>query len=359
MQRRKTLPIAAVLIMLIASRMFFNLDKGRQHSRTTEADVKAGAWSILATPGVGVWEQVTGLRPVENLLAIAFEPGGRIGVAIGSHGELIVTNDGGATWNTRSSIPLSEMSVATCVALPESGHMLYGTTIDEDWPAGIIQELNLGVGTSRRAWQGEYGGLLAASQDGRFWAGENCFILRADSSGFIPARLPSCEGKVIYDIEVEGRRVLASGLNGLIAVSNDEGGTWMAQQLKPPVGLENEPLEIHRVATSNRLLLAGGNYGALWRSEDGGETWEAIRGLGKKTNVWALYVAPDATFGIVGGEDHAGGAPFIMATGDGGKTFNPEPIRGAKGRIMGIARGEKGIFAVSFDGRVLARRTIP
>jgi hypothetical protein len=251
------------------------------------------------------------------------------------------------------------MSVATCVALPELGRILYGTSIDEDWPAGSIQELNLDVGVSRRVWQGEYGGFFTASRDGRFWAGENCLILRADYSGFIPTRLPSCEGKVIYDIEAEGNLVLAGGINGLIAVSNDEGSTWMVQQLKPPVALENEPLEIHRVATSNRLLLAGGNYGALWRSENGGETWEPIRGFGKKTNVWALYVAPDTTYGFVGGEDSEGGAPFVMATGDGGKTFNPEPIRGAKGRIMGIARGEKGIFAVSFDGRVLVRRTIP
>jgi photosystem II stability/assembly factor-like uncharacterized protein len=344
--------------MIIAYLMLFNRGKDIKHSQAMGAGAEAGTASILATPGAGVWEEVAGLRPVDNLLAIAFEPGGMSGVAIGSHGEMIVTRDGGATWNIQGSIPLSEMSVATCVALPEPGRVLYGTTIDEDWPAGIIQELQLDVGLSKRVWQGEYGGLLAASRDGRFWAGENCLILRADSSGFIPTRLPSCEGKVIYDIEAKGNLVLVGGINGLIAVSNDEGNTWMVQQLKPPVALENEPLEIHRVVTSNQLSLAGGNYGGLWMSEDRGETWEPIRGLGKRMNVWALYIAPNSTYGFVGGGDSEGGTPFIMATGDGGKTFNPEPTRGAKGRIMGIARGERGVFAVSFDGRLLARRTI-
>jgi photosystem II stability/assembly factor-like uncharacterized protein len=199
--------------------------------------------------------------------------------------------------------------------------------------------------------------LLAVSRNGRFWAGEDCFILRADTTGFTPIRLPSCDGKVIYDIEAARSLVLAVGMNGLLAISRDDGDTWTVSQLKLSIALENEPLEIHRVATNGHLAIAGGNYGGLWRSEDAGETWAPVRGLGKRMNVWALHLTPDGLAGFAGGGDSNGGA-FILATGDGGKTFMPEPVRDASGRIMGIARGGSGVFAVSFDGRVLVRRTI-
>jgi hypothetical protein len=150
MERRMAPTVAAIVILLIATVMFFNLRKGTETSRDTDANTEAEAWRILATPGAGVWEQVKGLRPVENLLAIAFAPNGRLGIAIGSHGELVETYDGGATWNVRSAIPLGELSVATCVAAPESDRILFATSVDEDWPAGTITELQPEGGLQKR-----------------------------------------------------------------------------------------------------------------------------------------------------------------------------------------------------------------
>jgi hypothetical protein len=46
----------------------------------------------------------------------------------------------------------------------------------------------------------------------------------------------------------------------------------------------------------------------------------------------------------------------MIAANDGGRAFTPEPVRVVRGRIMGIAQGKAGVFAVSFDGRVLVRR---
>jgi photosystem II stability/assembly factor-like uncharacterized protein len=303
-----------------------------------------------------VWEPVEGLKPVGNLLAIAFSPDGQTGVAIGSHGELVTTQDGGASWEIRSPITLGELVVATCVAVPQADRMLMGTTVDEDWPAATIYELNPSGGFQKKVWQGEFGGLLAASSNGRFWAGEDCFVLRRDDTGFAPTRLPSCDGEVIYDIENTGSLVVAGGLNGLVSVSNDEGAMWVTTRLKVEFNLGNEPLEIHRVTANGLIALAGGNYGGLWRSEDAGVTWALIRGLAKNVNVWALYLAPDGETCFAAGGNQEGGSPFVVAANDGGKTFMPEPVRVARGRIMGIAQGKAGVFAVSFDGRVLVRR---
>jgi hypothetical protein len=253
---------------------------------------------------------------------------------------------------------LGEMTVATCVAIPGSERVVFGTSVDEDWPAATLYEIKFADGTRERIWQGEHGGLLAASRDGRFWAGENCFILRVGASGYIPFRLPTCDSEVIFGIDASGSSVLAVGMHGLIAASRDEGKTWTALRFQPPSELDNEPLEIHRVATNGQLAIAGGNYGGLWRSEDAGATWAPVRGLGNKMSVWAVYLAPDGLACFVAGGDREGGSPFVMATSDGGRTFSPEPVRDARGRIMGIAQGMVGVFAVSFDGRVLVRRAV-
>jgi photosystem II stability/assembly factor-like uncharacterized protein len=130
----------------------------------------------------------------------------------------------------------------------------------------------------------------------------------------------------------------------------------MTTRLKAAFDMESEPLEIHRVATNGLIALAGGNYGGLWRSEDAGVAWVPIRGLAKNANVWALYLAPDGVTCFAAGGDQQGGSPFVMAANDNGRTFTPEPVRVARGRIMGIAQGKAGVFAVSFDGRVLVRR---
>ena len=311
---------------------------------------------VLASPGAGIWEPVAGIRPVENLLALRFSPDGNDGVAFGGHGEILVSHDGGVSWEKRQPVMLDESVVATCLTSPQAGLTLFGTAVDEDWPAGAIYELNLGNGSQRMIWQGEFGGLFTTSSDGRYWAGENCFVLRSENGKFIPVRLPLCEGEVIYDVESSNNFVLAVGLNGLVAFSRDEGNTWQTSRLKLLSSLGTEPLEIHRVSVSGQFALAGGNYGGLWRSEDSGQTWAIVRGLGRSMNVWALYIGPDSTIGFVGGGDSDGVAPIILATSDGGKTLATEPVRGANGRIMAIDRGRAGIFAVTFDGRVLVRR---
>ena len=347
----------ALAAIFIVSVLILNRINAPEVPRSDNANLRAEAGSILAVPGVGVWEPVEGLKPVGNLLAIAFSPDGRAGVAIGSKGELVVTEDGGASWEIRSPITLGELSIATCVTVPQSDRVLFGTTVDEDWPAATIYELKPSGGTQKKVWQGEFGGLLAATSNGRFWAGEDCLVLRADDTGFAPTRLPSCDGEVLYDIKSNGSLVVAVGLNGLMSVSRDEGTAWVTTRLKAAFNLESEPLEIHRVATNGVIALAGGNYGGLWRSEDAGVTWVLIRGLAKNVSVWALYLTPDGVTCFAAGGDQQGGSPLVIAANDGGKTFTPEPVRVARGRIMGIAQGKAGIFAVSFDGRVLVRST--
>lgn len=345
-----------LVVLFFVSIMILSKCDGPETPGGDAANVRAEVGSILAAPGLGVWKPVEGLRPVDNLLAIAFAPDGRIGVAIGRKGELVATQDGGATWEIRSPITLGELSVATCVSVPQADRILFGTTVDEDWPTATIYEIKPSGGIQNKVWQGDFGGLLAVSSNGQFWAGEDCFVLRADELGFAPARLPSCDSEVLYDIDSTGSMVVAVGLNGLVSVSPDEGAAWVTTKLKAAFNLGSEPLEIHRVAANGLIVLAGGNYGGLWRSEDAGMTWALLRGLTKNLSVWALYLAPDGTCFAAGGNQD-GGSPFVMAANDDGRTFAPEPVRVARGRIMGFAQGKAGVFAVSFDGRVLVRRT--
>ena len=346
----------ALAAIFVVSVLILNRINDPEVPHSDNTNLRAEAGNIFVVPGIGVWEPVEGLRPVDNLLAIAFAPDGQAGVAIGSKGELVVTEDGGASWKIRSPITLSELSIATCITIPQSDRVLFGTVVDEDWPAATIYELKPSDGIQNKVWQGEFGGLLAATSNGRFWAGEDCFVLRADDTGFAPTRLPSCDGEVLYDIESDGSLVVAVGLNGLVSISHDEGTAWVTTRLKAAFNLESEPLEIHRVATNGVIALAGGNHGGLWRSEDAGLTWVLIRGLAKNVSVWALYLAPDGVTCFAAGGDQKGGYPFVTAANDGGKVFTPEPVRVARGRIMGIAQGKVGVFAVSFDGRVLVRR---
>jgi photosystem II stability/assembly factor-like uncharacterized protein len=94
--------------------------------------------------------------------------------------------------------------------------------------------------------------------------------------GSLPVTSANTADKTIRSIDVDPvkpQRVYAAGPAGLFR-SDDAGLTWAAAAN----GLTGEPLAIALDPRSPQTLLVVLNDGAVWRSNDGATTWEALKG---------------------------------------------------------------------------------
>jgi photosystem II stability/assembly factor-like uncharacterized protein len=103
-------------------------------------------------------------------------------------------------------------------------------------------------------------------------------------------------------------------------VSYDSGVTWVTRAAARAW---------IRVAMSadGRTMLAGEDEGFLYRSRDGGDTWEALSGLGSHWG-WGLAVAPDGRQMVVSAMPGSGWTGRTYASQDGGDTWVVRSDRG-------------------------------
>ncbi len=121
-------------------------------------------------------------------------------------------------------------------------------------------------------------------------------------------------GAAAWPPDAPTRLVFASATAGVIT-SDDAGETWTAASTAP-VGRPR-----HMTQADDGTLLLGTRSGQLWRSDDGGEVWEAV----------GDPVAP-ALFDIVAGRDFAEHGAALLGTQEGpywtmdrGETWQPLP----------------------------------
>ena len=295
----------------------------------------------------GEWQSMPDVNLASGLVGVAFTDSGEAGAILVNNGQVILSQDGGFNWRkTSSSLDDAEMHFTACLAMPSPDRVLFGTTVDDGSPYAAVYEVTAS-GRQRVVWSGEYGGLLGASRDGRFFVGNNGLLLKLEGDNPQAVQAPQCGQVVLYGVSQQQERVIAVGASGTVLISEDGGRTWGCKQL------DGRP-ELHRVVQTDKAVLVAGDRGAIWRYEPATQSWSKAGGVQSWMSVWALYLNGDGEAYAAGGDDQAT-RPFILRSSDGGKTWTQEPVRGTNSRVMGVALGKAGLFAVSFDGHVLVR----
>ncbi len=239
----------------------------------------------------------------EMLLAAA-RAGDRL-VAVGDHGTIVLSDDGGRTFRQARSVPTRVTLNSVSFADRENG-----------WAAGHW-------GTSLRTADG----------------GETWTLQRTDTSVDRP----------LFAIHaLDATHVVAAGLWSLVVVSDDAGARWEEVRLPaPPDGGRADRNLFGAFSEGNTLYLVA-ERGLVLRSADSGRTW-SYGATGYRGSLWTGVALKDGIL-LVGGLRGT-----IYRSADAGRTWHAvdSPTRSS---ITGFAETSEGIVAVGLDGVVLVSR---
>jgi photosystem II stability/assembly factor-like uncharacterized protein len=204
----------------------------------------------------------------KNLLLAGARAGTRL-VAVGEHGHVLLSDDQGSTWRQASTVP----TVTTLTAV----HFI----------------------DAKQGWAVGHGGVVIGTRDG----GDTWAALAGQLEG------PEVLLSVWFRDAEHG---LVVGAFGHAASTADGGKTW-----KPMALAEGEAGERHLnhlFAGAGNTLWVAAESGTLFRSDDGGTQWQALK-LPYKGSIW-------------GGTQLEGGALLVwgmrgnlLRSDDGGQTF--------------------------------------
>ena len=189
------------------------------------AAARTAASSALQLPALS-WRWLNPLPQGNQFTGLAFS-GTRTGWAVGTHGTVAGTTDGGATWGSLQSSTTADLFAVAAV------------TVDRAWAVGA-------------------GGTTLRTADG--------------GATWIPA--PSVTTKDIFGTcAVSRREGWAVGDRGTVLHTTNAGLTWSEKRSPTSETLFS-------VAFSDRLHgVIGGNRGMLLRTRDGGRTWKRRKTL--------------------------------------------------------------------------------
>ena len=236
-----------------------------------------------------------------EMLLAATRAGDRL-VAVGDHGTVVISDDGGRTFRQAKSVPTRATLTSVSFADKYNG-----------WAAG------------------HWGTILHTTDGGETWT-----LQRTDTTTDRP----------LFAIHAaDASHIVAAGLWSLVVVSDDAGGRWQEVQLpSPPDGGRADRNLLGAFSDAKNLYLAA-ERGLVLRSADFGKTWSYLA-TGYKGSFWAGIALKDGVL-LVGGLRGT-----IYRSADAGKTW--QAIDSAtKSSITGFAETADGIIAVALDGVVL------
>lgn len=237
-----------------------------------------------------------------SLNSLTFHQDGLHGLAVGSGGGIIATEDGGETWVPQSS---------------------------SDMPVTLLSVALLNDG--QRAWAVGYEGVIVATQDGgKTWA-----------------RQASGTSQTLRSVTMlnDGQHGWAVGDTGLIIATQDGGRTWVHQTT---VGRALQSLVF---LGDGRRGWAVGSSGAIFSTQDGGKTWVS-QSLAASLQFYSTAFLGDGMRGWVVGD-----AGVILSTDDGGRTWRPQ-VSGTTRElncVTFLSGGQRG-WAVGDDGVVVSTK---
>jgi photosystem II stability/assembly factor-like uncharacterized protein len=280
----------------------------------------------------------------DALYDVAFE--GERGIAVGAFGNVLVTADGGATWQVQP-FPMKHLALMAvamregkCIAVGQTG-LVYAAADCKTWKAApsMTKSRLLAVDVNRQGLAyavGAFGTILKSTDWGQSWAVQTVDWSTLTEDGVEPH---------LYDLHVgEDGSVTAVGEFELVMRSSD-GKQWKALHKgeRSLFGLS--------VVEGGTKMYATGQSGALLSSADGGATW-----VSHKTGTGAILTGVHAT---PKGEVLASGINAVVLSRDGGASWSPlnsKLVRNAWYQALAASEGPGGkrrVVAVGAGGTIL------
>lgn len=230
-----------------------------------------------------------------NLNGVVF--GNNRYVAVGNGGRIVLSTDGGVTWNEKSSGTASHLN---CVTYNGTVFVAVGNSqINENYP--YVPKIT-----------------VLTSVDGITWT---------DRSPLLAIN----ETLDLFDIAsgVNGK-LAAVGAGGVIFTSIDNGVTWT----RMPDDLVNRAGNINSITFGDNTFVAVGDFGQITTSADNGVTWNPV-------SVFSVANLKGVAFGNIGD----GGAPqnvFVAAGSDGEVLVSENLGANWSNRFTGLANSGGG-----------------
>jgi len=272
--------------------------------------------------------------PQGNQLTAIDLVGGTEGWAVGTHGTIMKTTDGGLTWSSQLApteahlFGLAAVDRTTAWAVGEGGVILRTVDGGATWRqqvSGTTEGLFAVTALSaRRAWAvGTRGLALVSTNGGRSWQRR-------------PTRMHDNLFAVTFTDPLHG---WLAGSSGHILVTRDGGKRWRVLR-------SSTAARLHGVAFHDPLHgLAVGAGGLVLRTADGGRTWlRATSGVSSQLN--AVRMASATAAWITGAHG------VVLATSDGGSTWRRDSLP-ASGMAGALDLGPRGtLWAAGAAGSV-------
>lgn len=286
---------------------------------------------------------------VKRLLLIdAVHAGNRL-VAVGDHGYILLSEDGGTRWR-RASSPDAPLLTSVFFVDDQRGWAVgHDTTILATTDGGGTWTRQFSAPKEQRPLMdvlfldaqhgiavGAYGAYYETADGGKTWTGRK--IIPEDRHFNAIVRLPSNASVG----GVKDARLLILGEAGTVLASSDAGHTWTPDPFPYKGSL------FGGVVAGDGSVLVFGLRGKIFRTSDGGETWAAIDGATTATLMGGTRLRDGAI--VI-----AGNAGTVLASHDEGRTFalvGRDAARAYSTAIAGpngeaLVLGEGGVRAVS------------
>jgi photosystem II stability/assembly factor-like uncharacterized protein len=212
---------------------------------------------VLLSDDAGVsWRQVP--TPVSVTLTAVRFADAHNGYAVGHGGSVLVTRDGGETWNlSLDGQRAARILLAAAQARGDARCIAEAERLIEDGPDKPLLDVLVQDALNARVI-GAYGLALSTSDGGQSWTS---WLDRSVNPG----------GLHLNAIRSNGQRVVIAGEQGLVLLSDDGGDRFRA--LETPYAGSFFTLEL----PSATEIVVAGLRGNILRSRDGGASWDALQ----------------------------------------------------------------------------------
>ncbi len=232
-------------------------------------------------------------------------------VAVGDHGVVLLSDDGGAQWRQARSVPVDVTLTAVSFA------------------------------DARQGWAVGHRGTVLHTQDGgETWAAQRS----NDATGG--------EDRPLFSVHFfNPREGVAVGLWSTVLRTEDGGRSWQAQDTGLGKASGRADLNLYQLFTDAQgRLYATAERGTVLRSRDRGRSWEALA-TGQAGSLWSGVALPGGRLVVAG----LGGA--LLRSDDEGRSWQALGS-GARSALAGLAASADGteLLAVGADGTQLLSR---
>jgi photosystem II stability/assembly factor-like uncharacterized protein len=260
---------------------------------STTCWVIGGGFIYKTTDGGATWKRMARRQRPTELTMNSWTCGafvGKVGWVASRNGDIIGTTNGGATW-TRQRNALGIDDVADIWALDAThayivmnatgGHYVLATTDGSHWAEASSRQIweywhpdytGICANSARNIWLSTSTGEVCVSRDGgQTW--------KVSNPGVGPYAEGSADWLGIADIACYGNTVCAVGIRqnmGSAILTGNDGWTWGWVGFAPAGGTSPRPIGDSDWISEKTGWTVGG-AGQVYRTQDGGITWQKLR----------------------------------------------------------------------------------